>query len=149
MICYDIRFKYDSAEHQAKPRDAKKLEVETAESETAPPKVDGQISEPVSSVAPLQADANAGQNQPCSRQGETGSWFTHANPDATKVDDVRHHGASSELNANAARMRGESTNWFSYDHSNKEPVATVQCSKGRQYRQATDNMHDVFHHASK
>jgi hypothetical protein len=49
-------------------------------------------------------------------------------------------------------MRGESENWFSYDQQSGDLNASASSacppSKGRYGRhQATDNMHDIFHHA--
>lgn len=122
------------------------METKPAEREATVPTASAKNDEPIA-VSPSKVDNNVGQSQQHSKAGETGSWFNHDNLDTP--DAVRQHGMSKELNANAARMRGESANWFTHDQTSEESSATAHCSKGRQYKQSTDNMHDIFHHASK
>jgi hypothetical protein len=133
MAClkFALRFKYEHTESKQ----------ENTKSDETSPSVGAKEFEP-------KLNADAATNQQKNKAGSAGDWFSHDHSEDVGSQSAPHHGASKELGANAARMRGESENWFSHDRRDGESTNVTSCTRGRQNRQAENSgMHDIFHHA--
>jgi len=152
-----FRYKYEHTESNKEVNKSPDTSSPTAQVlETSPPPIIARpvevADEPVKAevavkkepeVSVAKVDADATNNQQRSKAGMASDWFSHDHAESNVQDSSRQHGASKELGANAARMRGESEHWFSHDQQSAPPSST----RGRASKQASnDSMHGIFHH---
>ena len=136
--CYLITFRY-------------KYEQDEPKQETPPPQASPVTTAPIKSVPDIsKPDTEAAGNQQRSKAGMASDWFSHDHAEENSVESVRQHGASKELGANAARMRGESEHWFSHDQGGESHSVVSPGAKGRPNRQgaASNNMQGIFNYGN-
>jgi hypothetical protein len=146
-------YKYDGASTTDKPAAVEK----SSPKEAGPPAVAEQpaagitaADKPAGNGQHVELSSAAGdalQTQQHQRGGTASDWFSHDHSDGSG-ENVHVRGTSKELGANAARMRGESEQWFSHDSTSAAPTSPVHAAKGRAgARPGNSDMHDVFHHS--